>query len=171
LLQTVIFAVFGAIAVASALAVVYFRNPVYSALALVTTLFAIAGLFVLLEAYFVAVVQVIVYAGAIMVLFLFVIMLLNLREEELLAEHLGWVKRIAVFIAGLFFAEIGYIVFQVVNAMRSPQEGAAAVGDPQTVGELLFSKYLLPFEVTSLILLAALIGVMALVQRRSKELS
>lgn len=169
MLETVIFFVLGGLAVLAALCVVYFRNPVYSALGLVTALFALAGLFLLMEAYFVAAVQVIVYAGAIMVLFLFVIMLLNLGDERSLEEHLGWAKKIAVVIAGLFFAEVGYIIVRTVSFTQAAKPVISEnIGEPKTIGELLFSKYLLPFEIASFILLAALIGVVALVRRRAK---
>ncbi len=172
MLQNALFFVLGGVVVISALCVIYFRNPIYSALALVTALFAVAGLFIILEAYFVAAVQVIVYAGAIMVLFLFVIMLLNLGDEESLEDRLSWAKRVAVVIASLFFAEVFYITIKLVGSVNAPKvTSGQPVGDPKTIGELLFTKFLLPFEVASLILLAALIGVITLVHRRSDERS
>ena len=167
--QLVIFFILGGFAVLAGIGVIYFRNPVYSALSLVATLFAVAGLFLLLEAYFVAAVQVIVYTGAIMVLFLFVIMLLDLKYEQALREHLGWAKRIALVFAGLLFAELIYLTVQTVHlALAAKPKGGQGIGEPYALGELLFTKYLLPFEIASLVLLAALIGVITLIRRRTK---
>ena len=165
---------FGAISLIGAIAVISFRHPIYSALSLVVTFFAQAGLFVLLGAHFVAAAQVIVYAGAIMVLFLFVIMLLNLGTLSVKGAMSGKLKGFAIILGILFAAEGIYIA---VNALKDPDPDAAPA-EPATelvttttydIGELLFSKYLLPFEVTSLILLAALIGVIVLVKRESQE--
>ena len=167
--EQILFFVFGLLSLAGAISVISFRHPIYSALALIVTFFAQAGLFVLLGAHFVAAAQVIVYAGAIMVLFLFVIMLLNLeRRDPGAAAGRGKWKGIAVILGILFAAEGIYIA---VNAL-SDNTAAVASAQPAMesvttydIGTLLFSKYLLPFEVTSLILLAALIGVIVLVKR------
>ncbi len=166
--EQVLFFVFGLIALAGAISVISFRHPIYSALALIITFFAQAGLFVLLGAHFVAAAQVIVYAGAIMVLFLFVIMLLNLgRRDPGSAAGRGKWKGIAVILGILFAAEGIYIAVNALSdntAVASAQPAAESV-TTYDIGTLLFSKYLLPFEVTSLILLAALIGVIVLVKR------
>ena len=166
--EQILFFVFGSLSLAGAISVISFRHPIYSALALIVTFFAQAGLFVLLGAHFVAAAQVIVYAGAIMVLFLFVIMLLNLgRRPPGSAKGRGKWKGIAVILGILFAAEGIYIAVNALNdntAVASAEPAAESV-TTYDIGALLFSKYLLPFEVTSLILLAALIGVIVLVKR------
>ncbi len=165
--EQILFFVFGLLALVGAISVISFRHPIYSALALIVTFFAQAGLFVLLGAHFVAAAQVIVYAGAIMVLFLFVIMLLNLGRRDREGAPTGAkLKGIGIVLGILFAAEGIYIAVNARNgtAVASAQPAPEAV-TTYGIGELLFSKYLLPFEVTSLILLAALIGVIVLVKR------
>ncbi len=172
----ILFFIFGAISLIGAIAVISFRHPIYSALSLIVTFFSQAGLFVLLGAHFVAAVQVIVYAGAIMVLFLFVIMLLNLGTLSAKGVLTGKLKGIAIVLGILFAAQGIYIA---VNALTDTEVGspeaierAAALADnpieTYDIGVLLFRDYLLPFEVTSLILLAALIGVIVLVKRENR---
>jgi len=150
------------------------RNAVHSALWLVLAFFCFGGFYVLLQAEFVAAVQVIVYAGAIMVLFLFVIMLLRVdRAEELLARHR--LQRVVGVILGIaLLAGIGMTV--LVNLLpgkvgeRSLERIATdAGGNTQAVAEALFTKYLLPFEVTSVLLLAAIVGAVVLAKRRREE--
>ena len=135
------------------------------------TFFAQAGLFVLLGAHFVAAAQVIVYAGAIMVLFLFVIMLLNLGTLSVKGAMGRKLKGFAIILGILLAAEGIYIAVNALNdtALASAEPVAETVTTTTyQIGELLFTKYLLPFEVTSLILLAALIGVIVLVKRDSE---
>ncbi len=170
--EQILFIFFGAISLIGAIAVISFRHPIYSALSLIVTFFAQAGLFVLLGAHFVAAVQVIVYAGAIMVLFLFVIMLLNLGTLSAKGAIGGKLKGFAIILGILLAAEGVYIAMSALNdtAVASAQTPTESVTTTTyDIGELLFSKYLLPFEVTSLILLAALIGVIVLVKRESQE--
>ena len=149
------------------LMVILSRNPVNSAISLVMVFFFMAGLFVLLHAYFLAAVQVLVYAGAIMVLFLFVIMLLNVEEEE--KRKMNWFGIIgSIIIVGGLLSEFGYIFF--VRTYKTPLvEDLTGItdlnGTTEEVGKLLFSRYLLPFEVASLILLAAMIGVIILTKK------
>ena len=167
--EMILFFIFGAISLIGAIAVISFRHPIYSALSLIVTFFSQAGLFVLLGAHFVAAVQVIVYAGAIMVLFLFVIMLLNLGTLSAQGVLTGKLKGVAIVFAILLAAQG---VFIAVNALKNTAV-ATAEASTETVttykiGELLFTKYLLPFEVASLILLAALIGVIVLVKREGQ---
>ena len=168
--EQILFILFGAVSLIGAIAVISFRHPIYSALSLIVTFFAQAGLFVLLGAHFVAAVQVIVYAGAIMVLFLFVIMLLNLGTLSVKGAIGTKLKGFAIILGILFAAEGIYIAVNALNDTAVASAAPAAI--PTTtydIGELLFSEYLLPFEVTSLILLAALIGVIVLVKRDSQE--
>ena len=172
--EQILFILFGAVSLIGAIAVISFRHPIYSALSLIVTFFAQAGLFILLGAHFVAAVQVIVYAGAIMVLFLFVIMLLNLGTLSAKGAISGKLKGFAVILGILLAIEGVYIA---ANAISDPADPTVPSVETATesvntttynIGELLFSKYLLPFEVTSLILLAALIGVIVLVKRESQ---
>ena len=171
--EMILFFIFGAVSLIGAISVISFRHPIYSALSLIVTFFAQAGLFVLLGAHFVAAVQVIVYAGAIMVLFLFVIMLLNLGTLSAQGALTGKLKGVAV-VLGILLAAQG--IFIAVNAftdtelatedvMKAATDLANNPIETSDIGELLFTEYLLPFEVTSLILLAALIGVIVLVKR------
>jgi NADH-quinone oxidoreductase subunit J len=133
-------------------------NPVTSAMFLVLTIASLAGLFVLLHAFFLAAVQVLVYAGAVMVLFLFVIMLLDIRAEER--------QKIKMFslVAGLLAAATLLFVFFQALLQSPPTPGAAPALDGGTVelGRLLFTQYLLPFEIVSILLLVAMVGVILL---------
>lgn len=162
--EQIFFFIFGAVSLIGAISVISFRHPIYSALSLIVTFFAQAGLFVLLGAHFVAAVQVIVYAGAIMVLFLFVIMLLNLGTLKVKGVLAGKMKGVAI-VLGLLLAIEGIYIATTVSSNEIAADTSYNIKD---IGELLFSKYLLPFEVTSLILLAALIGVIVLVKRENQ---
>ena len=169
--EQILFILFGAVSLIGAIAVISFRHPIYSALSLIVTFFAQAGLFVLLGAHFVAAVQVIVYAGAIMVLFLFVIMLLNLGTLSAKGAISRKLKGFAVILGILLAIEGVYIAVNAINdpAVASAETATESVNTTTyNIGELLFNEYLLPFEVTSLILLAALIGVIVLVKRESQ---
>jgi NADH-quinone oxidoreductase subunit J len=168
----VIFWVFSGVAVLGGVMCITRRNPVHSALWLVVTLFAMAGLFVLLDAQFLAVLQVIVYAGAIMVLFLFVIMLLNLGRVSVATDIKGGVgKLVATLLAGGFALQLLAVArLGPPEALRMPagsmealqrEEGLVAV-----VGRALYGDYLVPFEITSVLLLAAIVGAVVLAKRR-----
>jgi NADH-quinone oxidoreductase subunit J len=141
------------------------RNPVTSAMFLVLTIVSLAGLFVLLHAFFLAAVQILVYAGAVMVLFLFVIMLLDLKEEERRkVTRFGWV-------AGLL--AVGALAAILLRAVVSPGVAAQppatlAEGDTRALGLLLFTDYLLPFEIVSVLLLVAMVGVIVLSKKELK---
>lgn len=164
-LPDLLFYVFAAVALVSGGLVVwnpFSRNPVYSALFLAVTILALAGLFVLLHAYFVAAVQVLVYAGAVMVLFLFVLMLLDLREEA--RRRLRW--------AGLATGAVaaGLVTTLLVRALWLAQPGrdlpaAEMEGTVRPLGRLLFTHYLLPLEIVGLMLLVAMVGVIVLSKR------
>ena len=161
-----IFYLLGAVAIASSLLMVTRRNPVMSAIFLILNFFCLAGLYLTLQAQFIAVVQIIVYAGAIMVLFLFVIMLLNLGNEEQLREKIGWKKIVAFGLSAALALEVLYIVgYQVqVPVMKSPN--AVELGTVESIGRVLFSEFLFPFEVTSLLLVAAIVGAIVLAKKK-----
>lgn len=141
------------------------RNPVTSAMFLVLTIISMAGLFVLLHAFFLAAVQVLVYAGAVMVLFLFVIMLLDLKEEERrklnkVALGLGSVAVLAI---------VGIVVRALLSAAPLPSAaGQTAEGATKPLGRLLFTDYVFPFEVLSILLLVAMVGVILLSKKELK---
>ncbi|HYL21749.1 MAG TPA: NADH-quinone oxidoreductase subunit J [Gemmatimonadales bacterium] len=162
---------FAALAIGSALLCITRRNPVASALWLVMTLFALAALFVLLDAQFIAVLQVLVYAGAIMVLFLFVIMLLNVgRATRSDIKGVPGVL-VGVGLAGLMMVQLLALRFgtpppQLALAPNAMARAAAEQGMVAAVARPLFSTYLVPFEITSILLLAALVGAVVLAKRR-----
>ncbi len=170
-MAAVIFWMFSAIAVASALLCVTRRNPIASALWLVLTMFSLAGIFVLLEAHFIAAMQVLVYAGAIMVLFLFVIMLLNVGSAE--TDDLpGWMGHVLMLaIGGVLAIELWAMTRLVpTDDIRLPagtmQQLNEQQGAVQVISEPLFREYLVPFEITSVLLLAAVVGAVVLAKRR-----
>lgn len=155
------------VAVAAALGMLISRNPVSSALWLVLNLFCIAGLYLTLNASFIGVIQILIYAGAIMVLFLFVIMLLNLSALPEL-EALDW-ARIGGFVVGLvLLSQLLYLVALEfdLGVDPVPAERAAEVGSATTLGEILFTRYALHLEVAGILLLAATVGAVMLAQRR-----
>lgn len=168
--STILFYFFGGLAVASAFVVITARNPVASALFLLVTLGSLAALFVILDAQFVAVLQVIVYIGAILVLFLFVIMLLNLgRTYRSDLRAVPW--RLVAAGAGLALAvELGIVLGSGRTAAGPGPEGLEAIqrsrGVVAPLAELLFSDYLVPFELTSVLLLVAIVGALVLAKGR-----
>lgn len=167
-IQDFFFYLFAALTVFCAVMVVanpFSRNPVTSAMFLVLTIICMGGLFVLLHAFFLAAVQIIVYAGAVMVLFLFVIMLLDLKIEER--------RKIKVVSAGLGTIAVGAIAFALVRAVlqyskSTPASTPAIEGGTSLLGSLLFKNYVLPFEIVSLLLLVAMVGVILLSKKDLK---
>jgi len=159
-----VFVALTAVAVGSALTVIVHRNPIYSAIALVVTFLCLGGYYILLQAQLVAAVHVIVYAGAIMVLFLFAIMVLIPGREELGADPLRWQRLIAVSLGLFLLVEVGFLFRTRLMPAERP---SAAPGGIEAVGRRLFTDYLFPFEVTSVLLLAALVGVLVLARRKA----
>jgi NADH-quinone oxidoreductase subunit J len=151
----ILFFFFAALALGAAINVLAQKHVLYSALSLILMLSAVSVLFILLRADFLAVIQVIVYAGAIMVLFVFVIMLLNLPEHEDGADRLRWLKFIGIPLGLFFLFLVGATLW---NVQGGEAEGARIVGSPEAIGRSLFTDYLLPFEATSLLILIALMG-------------
>ena len=148
------------------LLVVFLPDPVSSALALVATLCAVAGLFLSLGAQFISMVQVIVYAGAIMVLFLFVIMLLQLRGGPR-AGRAGFGPRVlGVLLGAGLLAELGSVVTAATYPAGPGEPGFFASNNTLEIGRVLYSRYLVPFEVTSVLLLVALVGAVVLAKRK-----
>ena len=177
-LQTILFFLFSVIALGSAIMMILHRNPIYSAIFLIVTFFALAGFYVLLNAPFVASVHIIVYAGAIMVLFLFVIMLLNLKHDP--ARERGKIARrtFAALVVLILLAEIGVLIggsiFTANTAVKQPVVGlvngapdaTTLVGSTTSIGKELFTIYLLPFEIASVLLLVGIVGAVILAKRK-----
>jgi NADH-quinone oxidoreductase subunit J len=169
MVETALFTVLAVVTVITAILVIVQRNPVASAIYLIITLFSLAGVYLLLNAQFVAIIQVLVYAGAIMVLFLFVIMLLNLEKEKKLITRHRLQKVLGVFLGIVLLAQVGMIFNSVLlegGKGKFPPEKVAALGNTQVVARLLFTEYLLPFEITSVLLLVAIIGAIVLAKRQ-----
>ena len=160
-----LFILFGAMAIGCGLAVVAQRNPLYSAISLIGVFISLACLYVMLAAPFIAAVQVIVYAGAIMVLVVFVIMLLNIQEEEHRRQRLKFLLPVAVALAAVLIAEVAFILVSVQESSVVPGSSTSDVGVTQSIGTALFTRYLLPFEITSILLLMAIVGAMTLARR------
>jgi NADH-quinone oxidoreductase subunit J len=169
-IDTVVFVVTFVVALGASLAMLFAPNAVHVALFLVATQVALALAFLLQGAFFVAAIQIIVYAGAIMVLFLFVIMLLGVDRRELLIEPLGAQRPLAVGLGLLLAAEILFVSYKGLELIGSNQQGRLLAlnedpGNVTAVARVLFNEYLLPFEVTSVLLVVAIVGVMVLARR------
>ncbi len=163
---------FGAVAVIGALLVVLQKNPVYSVLSLIGAFFGLAGLYVLLEAPFVAVVQIIIYAGAIMVLFLFTVMLLNVPREDA-AEwdqahplYRPMAVRIGAVLAVLLALELGWALSRTSGLSGAIGEQRPAVSSVTELGRVLFTDYMFAFEVTSILIIASMVGAVVLARKR-----
>lgn len=167
--EHILFYIFSAIAVFSAVAVVSVRNPVHSAVYLMVTLVQVAAIFVLLRAPFLAAVQVFIYVGAVMVLFLFAVMVLNIGRERV-KEHIHAQGPFAVVAALAFFILMGWMVFkgQAPDAALKMSD-TVLENNTELVGKLLFTKYIFPFEVVSLLLLIALVGAIVLVMHEKRK--
>ncbi len=179
-LQTVLFFLFSVIALGAAIMMILHRNPVYSAIFLIVTLFALAGFYVLLNAPFVASVHVIVYAGAIMVLFLFVIMLLNLKQDP--SRERGKIARraFASLLVLILLVEIGVLISSAllagngvaattpvaVGLANGSADSTGFSGGTAAIGKQLFTTYILPFEIASVLLLVGIIGAVILAKRK-----
>jgi NADH-quinone oxidoreductase subunit J len=165
-MQLLMFSILGFGAVLSALFMVTNRKPISAAMSLIVTMFCLAGLYVLLDAHLMAALQIIVYAGAIMVLFLFVIMLLNVEEKEgRVPGHTILLQFVAVVVLGLLFISMVNL-FKIDGSLIAVGDGANLFGTTKAVGKMLFTEYLLPFEIASVLLLAALVGAVILAKRR-----
>jgi NADH-quinone oxidoreductase subunit J len=177
-LQTILFFLFSVIALGSAIMMILHRNPIYSAIFLIVSFFGLAGFYVLLNAPFVASVHLIVYAGAIMVLFLFVIMLLNLKRDP--ARERGKIPRrtFAALVVLILLAEIGVLIGgsiftastaanqPVVGLVNGASDATTLVGSTTGIGKQLFTTYLLPFEIASVLLLVGIVGAVILTKRK-----
>ena len=168
------FYAFAAVTVIGSLLVVLQKNPVYSVLSIIAAFFGLAGLYVLLEAPFVAVVQIIIYAGAIMVLFLFVVMLLNVPREDA-AEwdrahplYRPMAVRIGAVLAVLLALELGWALSRTAGLSAGVADDGPAVSSVAELGKVLFTDYMFAFEVTSILIIASMVGAVVLARKREQ---
>jgi NADH-quinone oxidoreductase subunit J len=171
-MELVLFVVLGAIAIVTALGVVITRKTVYSALFLLVNFCSLAGLYLLLNAQFLAAAQVIVYAGAIVVLFLFVTMLLPQIGKSTNQQINKSQQYLAIVLALVLFVEVGYVL--VSGTLTGTQgsdtpEAIASVGNVQAIGKLLFTDYLLPFELAAVLLLIGIVGAVVLAKKKAES--
>ena len=171
-LPHLVFAVTFIVALGSSMAMLFMRNAVHVALYLVAAQVALAMAFLLQGAFFIAAVQIIIYAGAIMVLFLFVVMLLGVDRREALIEPLPGQRPLAIGLGALLVAEITYVAWQGVDLIQGVGQNTAALealnrdpGNVRAIATVLFGRYLLPFELTSILLVVAIVGVIVLARR------
>ena len=169
-MELVVFIITAVVAVVGALAMLLSRNAIHSALFLLLNFGAIAVLFLLLRAPFLFAVQLIIYAGAIIVLFLFVIMLLGAEQAEDERDRIGWQRPVAIVLGALLIAEALFVAYSGTGLglqnVQAPSDDFAA---PARIAQALFTTYLLPFEITSVVLLAAIIGVVVLSKRAERH--
>ncbi|RPI18654.1 MAG: NADH-quinone oxidoreductase subunit J [Ignavibacteriae bacterium] len=143
------------------------KNPITSALYLILNFFCVSAIYLLLRAQFIAIIQVLVYAGAIMVLFLFVIMLLNLHDESKLSEKITYKKLSAILISLLLFSVLAITVyFSYMNKYREIHSSAETIGTIEVIGNELYTTFSFPFELVSFVLLAAIVGAIVLAKKK-----
>ena len=167
-MEFVAFYIFAAIAVLSSLAVVGQRKPMYSVMLLIVSFGALAGLYILLDAPFTAVTQIIIYAGAIMVLFLFVVMLLNVPREELAADQLGLGAtglKIGAVLSVLLAVEVVWALSRLGPTWFAQDEEAVTVSSVARIGAELFTRHAFAFEATSILILVAMLGAVVIAGR------
>ena len=153
------------LSVGSVLGMIISKNQAYNALYLILAFTSVGGIFALLEAPFIAVIQIIIYAGAIMVLFIFVIMMINVNYG-IPAEKKKWTIYLSLVLAIVLIIEL---VLSIKGAFSLPVSTAVLKAGPTDLGRLLFTKYLYPFEITSILIIASLVGAIVLVKRKEKE--
>ncbi len=164
--ELIFFLILGVLGIGSAVSVVLMKNPIASAMALVIHFVALAGLYLSLNALFMAAIQVLVYAGAIMVLVVFVIMLLNLGTEQKLRDNLFSRQTLGIFLTLIFGGGILFLISRTLLDNPTARSGMVDTGSVQAIGTALFTDYVYPFEMVSLILLAAVVGAVVLAKVR-----
>jgi NADH-quinone oxidoreductase subunit J len=164
MVSTAIFFLFAGLAIASAISMVYHKNPLYSAISLVGVFISLSCIYVTLAAPFIAAVQILIYAGAIMVLVVFVIMLLNLDEDKPLSR-----LRYLYFLGGglgvILLAQTFFIFYAVMRAPNLPADQSVTAGKTLNLGQAMYTQYLLPVEIVGILLLMAIIGGVILARR------
>ena len=162
--SNVLFFLFAGLAIASAISMVYHRNPLYSAISLVGVFISLSCIYITLAAPFIAAVQVLIYAGAIMVLVVFVIMLLNLDDDKPL-DRLRYLYAVGGGLGVILLAQTFFIFYAVVRAPNIPADQTETVGNTLNLGSAMYTRYLLPVEIVGVLLLMAIIGAVILVRR------
>lgn len=167
-IQIILFIVLASVAAVSSVVMITRKNAVICAVFLVLNFFALAGLYLLLNAQFIAVVQIIVYAGAIMVFFLFVLMLLNTETEHKLFVDKRAIKFFSILVSAFVFVQVAYLIFFGSPSRTLTPDEAASVkaGTIQAIGQQLYTNYIIPFEVAGFLLLAATIGALVLAKKK-----
>lgn len=165
--MSILFYIFAVVAVFAALMVITRRNPVISALYLLLCLFSLAMIYALLNAHFIALLQVLVYMGGIMVLIIFVIMIMNLRREDLRGGGVTAIKFVGLILSGILGIEMIRVFVKIEPAaMKTVDTG---IGSVEAIAKKLFTDFLLPFEVVSVLLLVAMVGAIVLAIRKSEK--
>jgi len=165
--ENILIIIFSVAAVVSAILMITRRNPVKSVLYLVVNFFCVSAIYLMLRAQFIAIIQILVYAGAIMVLFLFVIMLLNLQDETKLTESVTYKKMTAVLLSILLFSTFAITTyFGFYGKYPAMNPAAEQMGTVEVIGKELYTTYSFPFELVSFILLAAIIGAIILAKKK-----
>ena len=167
MVTTVLFFLFAGLAIACALSMVYHHNPLYSAVSLIGVFVSLSCIYVTLAAPFIAAVQILIYAGAIMVLVIFVIMLLNLDEEKPL-NRLRYLYAIGGFLGIILLAQTFFIFIAVNKSPKTPVNVDESVGKTLSIGANMYTEYLLPVEIVGILLLMAIIGGVILARRLSQ---
>ena len=164
----VFFFIFAGFAIACAISMVYHKNPLYSAISLVGVFIALSCLYVTLAAPFIAIVQILIYAGAIMVLVVFVIMLLNLDEDRR-ENRLGFLYAVGGGLGLILLAQTFFVFYAVMRAPKQDVNTAETAGNTLSIGQAMYTEYLLPVEIVGVLLLMAIIGGVVMSRRLSQE--
>jgi NADH-quinone oxidoreductase subunit J len=164
IMGSVLFFIFAGFAIACAVSMVYHRNPIYSAISLVGVFIALSAIYITLAAPFIAAVQILIYAGAIMVLVVFVIMLLNLEVDKPLTR-LSYLYGIGGALGLVLLAQTFFIFYAVMQAPQVPSDQSVTAGKSLSIGQAMYTEYLLPVEIVAVLLLMALIGGVMLARR------
>ncbi len=164
MVSTVLFFLFAGLAIASAVSMVYHKNPLYSAISLVGVFISLSCIYVTLAAPFIAAVQILIYAGAIMVLVVFVIMLLNLDEDKPL-NRLRYLYALGGGLGIILLVQTFFIFFAVMRAPNVPADQTVTAGKTLSIGQAMYTEYLLPVEIVGVLLLMAIIGAVILSRR------
>lgn len=167
MVSTALFFIFAGIAIAAAVSMVYHRNPLYSAVSLIGVFIALSCLYLTLAAPFIAITQILVYAGAIMVLVIFVIMLLNLDEERPL-NRLRYLYAVGGGLGVALLAQAFFIFYAVLKAPKNMPDPGNSVGLTKNIGSAMYTEYLLPVEIVGIMLLMAIVGAVMLVKNADR---
>jgi NADH-quinone oxidoreductase subunit J len=169
MVETILFFIFAGMAIGCAICVIWHNNPLYSAISLVGVFISLACIYLTLASPFIAITQILVYAGAIMVLVIFVIMLLNVEDEEDKPLRLGYLYLLGGGLGLALFAQAIFIMYAVTNASAKIPAAEATMGLSKNIGKAMYTEYLLPVEIVGFMLLMAIIGSIILVRKHEPE--